>query len=538
MKQNRLLLRLRKGEPLTGGEQLLLIIQLSIPAILAQITEVVMEYIDSSMVGSLGASASASIGLVASSTWLFGGLLRACCTGFTVQAAQYIGAGQEEKARSIRHQGFVVCLCFSLLVAAIGAALSSPLPKLLGGGADITADAAWYFRIFALSAPVIEMVAFGAGMLQCSGNMVLPSALEILMCALDVLFNAFWIFPAGRIRKGEDRGLHAQDLKNAARIAVPVGIEQAIQSGAQIVSTTIVAPLGTVSIAANSLAVTAEALCYMPGYGIQTAASTMIGQSIGAGRMDLVRRLSSLTTFFGMAIQTLSGVVLYLEAPLMMATLSVDPAVQQLGTEVLRIEAFAEPWFAASIVAGGCFRGAGDTLVPSIMGLVSMWAVRLPLAALLTPSMGLHGVWLAMCIELHFRGILFLIRLAGRRWTRKGVIQGTGTGNAKEESGRAGSLLPALCQVDDDGDVAPELVLLQLHVLTVRDVGKTVVLLKLHGNPVLLLLNGGVDRLVDVLSGEDAAVQIREVPLVASVLMPGKDGRICNGHNEYLQLLC
>jgi len=194
-----------------------------------------------------------------------------------------------------------------------------------------------------------------------------------------------------------------------------------------------VAPLGTVSIAANSLAVTAEALCYMPGYGIQTAASTMIGQSIGAGRMDLVRRLSSLTTFFGMAIQTLSGVVLYLEAPLMMATLSVDPAVQQLGTEVLRIEAFAEPWFAASIVAGGCFRGAGDTLVPSIMGLVSMWAVRLPLAALLTPSMGLHGVWLAMCIELHFRGILFLIRLAGRRWTRKGVIQGTGTGNAKEE---------------------------------------------------------------------------------------------------------
>lgn len=475
MKQNRLLLRLRKGEPLTGGEQLLLIIQLSIPAILAQITEVVMEYIDSSMVGSLGASASASIGLVASSTWLFGGLLRACCTGFTVQAAQYIGAGQEEKARSIRHQGFVVCLCFSLLVAAIGAALSSPLPKLLGGGADITADAAWYFRIFALSAPVIEMVAFGAGMLQCSGNMVLPSALEILMCALDVLFNAFWIFPAGhlfagspgmglgvpgaalgtvcaeivtgaillavlllrspilRIRKGEDRGLHAQDLKNAARIAVPVGIEQAIQSGAQIVSTTIVAPLGTVSIAANSLAVTAEALCYMPGYGIQTAASTMIGQSIGAGRMDLVRRLSSLTTFFGMAIQTLSGVVLYLEAPLMMASLSVDPAVQQLGTEVLRIEAFAEPWFAASIVAGGCFRGAGDTLVPSIMGLVSMWAVRLPLAALLTPSMGLHGVWLAMCIELHFRGILFLIRLAGRRWTRKGVIQGTGTGNAKEE---------------------------------------------------------------------------------------------------------
>lgn len=106
----------------------------------------------------------------------------------------------------------------------------------------------------------------------------------------------------------------------------------------------------------------------------------------------------------------------------MMATLSVDTAVQALGTRVLRIEAFAEPWFAASIVAGGCFRGAGDTLVPSILGLVSMWAVRLPLAALLTGSMGLSGVWLAMCIELHFRGVLFLIRLAGKKWMGKGVL--------------------------------------------------------------------------------------------------------------------
>lgn len=464
MKQNALLVRLRNGEPLRGSEQLLLIIQLSIPAILAQITEVVMEYIDSSMVGSLGASASASIGLVASSTWLFGGLLRALCTGFTVQTAQYIGAGQEERARSIRHQGFVVCLSFSLVLALVGAALSGPLPGLLGGGADIRADAAGYFRIFALSAPVIELTAFAAGMLQCSGNMVLPSALEILMCALDVVFNALFIFPAGhffpgapgmglgvpgaalgtvcaevvtgaillicllffspilKIRKGEDRKLHARDMKNAARIALPVGLEQAIQSGAQIVSTTIVSPLGTVAIAANSLAVTAEALCYMPGYGIQTAASTMIGQSIGAGRMDLVRRLSVLTTAFGMAVQTLSGIILYREAGLMMATLSVDTAVQALGTRVLRIEAFAEPWFAASIVAGGCFRGAGDTLVPSILGLVSMWAVRLPLAALLTGSMGLSGVWLAMCIELHFRGVLFLIRLAGKKWMGKGVL--------------------------------------------------------------------------------------------------------------------
>lgn len=469
MKQNRLLLRLREGEDLSTGEQLLLIIQLSVPAILAQISEVVMEYIDSSMVGSLGAKGSASIGLVASSTWLFGGLIGACCTGFTVQTAQYIGAGREEKARQLRHEGIVVCFLFSLLIAVIGTILSGPLPYLLGGSEDIAGDASSYFRIFALAAPVMGLVNLGAGLLQCSGNMILPSVLEILMCFLDVVFNALFIFPSGKlfswsfgfglgvpgaalgtvcaqvvvgaillffvlfrspvlkIRKGEIRRMDKHDLAMAAKIGIPIGIEQAIQSGAQVVSTTIVAPLGTISIAANSLAVTAEALCYMPGYGIQTAATTMIGQAIGAGRNRMVRRLSFLVTAFGMLIQTFSGIILYAAAPLMMQTLTIDPDVQELGAAVLRIEAFAEPWFAASIVAGGCFRGAGDTLVPSIMGLVSMWAVRLPLAAFLTPSMGLRGVWTAMRIELTFRGILFLIRLAGRKWMKTSVAEKSGS---------------------------------------------------------------------------------------------------------------
>lgn len=469
MKQNRLLLRLREGEDLSTGEQLLLIIQLSVPAILAQISEVVMEYIDSSMVGSLGAKGSASIGLVASSTWLFGGLIGACCTGFTVQTAQYIGAGREEKARQLRHEGIVVCFLFSLLIAVVGTILSGPLPCLLGGSEDIAGDASSYFRIFALAAPVMGLVNLGAGLLQCSGNMILPSVLEILMCFLDVVFNALFIFPSGKlfswsfgfglgvpgaalgtvcaqvvvgaillffvlfrspvlkIRKGEIRRMDKHDLAMAAKIGIPIGIEQAIQSGAQVVSTTIVAPLGTISIAANSLAVTAEALCYMPGYGIQTAATTMIGQAIGAGRNRMVRRLSFLVTAFGMLIQTFSGIILYAAAPLMMQTLTIDPDVQELGAAVLRIEAFAEPWFAASIVAGGCFRGAGDTLVPSIMGLVSMWAVRLPLAAFLTPSMGLRGVWTAMRIELTFRGILFLIRLAGRKWMKTSVAEKSGS---------------------------------------------------------------------------------------------------------------
>jgi len=92
--------------------------------------------------------------------------------------------------------------------------------------------------------------------------------------------------------------------------------------------------------------------------------------------------------------------------------------VRQLGAECLRIEAWAEPGFAASIVAMSCFVGAGDTRKPSMMNLLSMWAVRVTLAALLAPRYGLQGVWLGMAIELTFRGLIFLARMKWGKWMK------------------------------------------------------------------------------------------------------------------------
>ena len=91
-------------------------------------------------------------------------------------------------------------------------------------------------------------------------------------------------------------------------------------------------------------------------------------------------------------------------------------SIRDLGAQVLRIEAFAEPMFAAAIVCNGVFIGAGDTLKPAIMSLCCMWGIRLTLAALLARQYGLPGVWMAMAIELTVRGLLFLIRLVYGRW--------------------------------------------------------------------------------------------------------------------------
>ena len=112
---------------------------------------------------------------------------------------------------------------------------------------------------------------------------------------------------------------------------------------------------------------------------------------------------------------------MFLFAPAVFAMLTPDLAVRELGVRVLRIEAFAEPLFAVSISAAGAMRGAGDTLVPSAMNLVSMWGVRITAASFLAPRIGLVGVWLAMCGELCFRGVLFLIRLLRERWLNRSI---------------------------------------------------------------------------------------------------------------------
>ena len=223
----------------------------------------------------------------------------------------------------------------------------------------------------------------------------------------------------------KDFRLSKEISHNALKISTPMTIEHAVICGGQIMITIIVAPLGVMAIAANAFAVTAEALCYMPGYGIGDAASTLTGQSYGAGRKDLARRFANITVGLGMVVMTVMGLVMWIFAPEVMAFLSPVDEIRQLGASALRIEAWAEPMFAASIVAYGAMVGVGDATRPAIMNFSSIWLVRIPLAALLAPRLGLNGVWIAMCIELCFRGAIFLWRLISKAWLRHGLKPST-----------------------------------------------------------------------------------------------------------------
>ena len=447
-----LLAEIRGGGTLTGRQQLRLCLMLSYPAIIAQLSSVLMQYIDTSMVGHLGAAQGASIGLVSTCLWLLMGFCGAWSSGFSVQVAHLIGANDFRTAREVLRQALVSALAFSGCMALAGMALAGPLPHWLGGSPEILSDATKYFFIVALCMPFMQIDWLCASMLQVSGNMKVPSYLNIGMCVLDVVFNYLFIYVldlgvmgaamgtglaeiitalamlyftvvrSPELNLRQDRGSFrptGKVLGKALDISGPMALQNLLMRRGYIAATVIVAPLGTIAIAANSFAITAESFCYMPGYGIADAATALVGQSVGAGRKELARRFAWINTCMGMAIMGLLAILMYAFAPQLMGMLTPDGEVIALGARVLRIEAFAELGYAASLVAYGAFVGAGDTKWPSAMNFCSMWLVRIVPAIFITRHYGLVGFWYCMAVELTFRGVIFLLRLARGRWLRR-----------------------------------------------------------------------------------------------------------------------
>lgn len=250
--------------------------RLSLPAILTQITTIAMQYIDSAMVGALGANASAAIGLVSSTTWLLSGTIYAVSAGFSVQVAHQIGGNHDKKARDVVRHGIASALVVSAVLCLIGLLISHPLPGWLGGAQEIRRNATLYFMMFAIMLPFSQLNSLMSSFLQCSGDMVTPSILNAVMCVLDVIFNAllipvFGVMGAGmgtmlacavisltgawfccvrnpqlRLRRKEKTVFDAKILKTAFKIGVPVAVQEIAMNSAMVAATMLIAPLGSI----------------------------------------------------------------------------------------------------------------------------------------------------------------------------------------------------------------------------------------------------------------------------------------------------
>lgn len=440
MTSSKLLQKIRDHASLSVQEQRSLIWALSWPAIMAQISTTIMQLIDMGMVGRLGTNASAAIGLVTSTTWLVNGVSNGVTFGFSVQTSQSIGARDYQKAASLCRQGLIAIALCSVPLALFMASLSFQIPVWLGGESVVLRDAGLYLMVYSLTIPFYMLNTWSMHMLQATGDTKVPGIAQVIMCFLDVTFNALFIFQLNLGVMGAALGTSASvvctslfltgwifvknaflkqkaswhfnrhSIRSALRIGGPVSIEQFITGTSYIAMTRIVSSLGTLSIASHSFAITAESLCYMPAFGFASAASALIGQCIGANRIELSRQIAWRITRITVGMMFVCGIVMFIFSRQLIAMLSLDPKVIEIGSNLLKMEAFAEPLYGASIAITGILRGKGDTLWPACLNLISIWGVRITLAWILSVPYGLYGVWVAMVLELNVRGLLFLLR--------------------------------------------------------------------------------------------------------------------------------
>lgn len=438
------------------------------PAVLEQTLLTMVSYIDTAMVGSLGNNATSSIGVVSSTIWLINGIFAAIAVGFSVPVGRNLGAGNIEKAKSIAKQSILGIIIFGAGITAVVQVIAPFLPAWLGADPEIRADATAYLSttsvayIFTLSANVCS------GILRVAGDTRTPLKYNIATNLIKVVLNFFFIFPARGVTVfkhtfevwGLGLGVRGAAMTTAIAIGFsgtmlflamlkksfvasvslkgklridpsiwkdmlvlgsPVAADRVIVSAGQIVMTSLVTGLGIVAVTSNTLAVTAEAITYMPAFGLSVAATTLVAQSLGAAKKHLAKKYARACVVSGTIFMTIMGVVLYFSAESLISIFSDNPEVIALGGKILKIEAFAQPANGVAMITTGILNGAKDTKWPLLVSFVGMWCVRIPTAVILlhTTSLGLVCAWIAMVADLTSRGIFSFIIYKRGKWQDK-----------------------------------------------------------------------------------------------------------------------
>ena len=434
------------------------------PAIIEQLLGMMVSFVDTAMVGAMGAASTAAVSVVSSSIWLINGILSGVGVGYSVQVANAVGAQDHPRARRVMRQGALAVAALGILVLAVMELLASFLPSWLGAEPEVYPLAVSYLRFYALGLPFSTVMAVFSAIIRCTGDTRTPLALNSLANVVNVVLNFLLIYPTrqwhGIILPGVGLGVAGAAIASAASLAMagclllrkvffnkekPVSlgpeenyrpdgdiIRTALRLGVpyigervtinlgQILMTTLVAHVGTVALAANHIATTAEGMCYLPAYGVSFAATALVGQAVGARDREDARaygRLSGLLGF-GMCLATAS--ILFLFASPIAGLFTNEGEVIAETAKVLRIVAFAEPFFAISIVMSGALRGARDVRYPMVVALGCMWGIRAILAPVLIYVFhwGLEAVWFAMALDLTSRGILTALRWRSGRWEK------------------------------------------------------------------------------------------------------------------------
>lgn len=441
------------------------IAMLAWPILLEQLLTSLVGYVDQAMVGAMGRNYTAAISISNPVINMINGIIMALGVGFTAHISRAIGAKDIERAKHLMRQAIVTVAGVGIPISIAVFSMGRAIPTWMGGEAEILADAAIYNRIIACGLMFRTMSTVLTALFRGFGDTKTPMVVNVAMNVVHVIINMLLIYEtrtyslfglefsmygagwgvAGAatstavsnilgaialllvtfLRKGPMqlpiKGNYKPDfavLKSVMLISVPAAMERVTMSFANIITTRSIASLGTVAVAANSIALTAESISYMPGFAFGAAATTLVGQSLGAKRADLAEGYVKSCVKIASAFMAVITVLMYIFAANMVSIFTPDAEVIRLSAICLQLSATIQvPQVISSILSGG-MRGAGDTKWTFIVMLISMWTVRIPLNLLFIRgmSLALPAAYVAMNTDICVRCIGFFLRYRTGKW--------------------------------------------------------------------------------------------------------------------------
>lgn len=420
-----------------------MLFSLAWPAMLEGILQTVLQYVDTAMVGRLGAAATATISLSSTYNWLINSIISALGVAFLSYIARAIGERDKEKIKAAARQTVLMSVVIGIIFTAVTLWMAPHMPVWMGAEEAIRKDASRYYVYINL--PMVfrsATIIFGAA-IRATGDTKTPMRVNVFVNVLNIGLNYLfiyvlnkgavgagiatgisvaiggammtWVFAHNKILFEQQRLFALENLRpnklvlsSVLAIGLPIVLTRIASCMGHVVFTSFVSAMSTTIYAAHAIAITAEEIFYIPGYGMMSATSTLIGNALGEGNAKKEREVtvySILCIFFLMCI---TGMLLYFGAEFMMRIFSRDEQVIAIGTKLLRMVAFTEPVFGTSAVMEGIYNGMGRTKYPLCVELVSMWGVRIVGAYICVRvlHLGITSVWIMMILNNITKAIL------------------------------------------------------------------------------------------------------------------------------------
>jgi len=433
------------------------VLRLALPAAAEQMLGMMVGIVDTFLVGHLGAASLASVGLANQWIFLSGTFFGAVGTGSTALIARFIGAKEPDKANQVLRQSVLLGVLIGVVSLALGVSLAKPAVTLLGARGEVVGLSSTYLRIVSMAVVVAPLMYLGNASMRGAGDTQTPLRIMMVVNVVNIavavtainglfgvpkmgvagsavgaataqvvggaLVTAVLLRGRGQIRLRLGRMRPDWDMiRRITRVGLPTGVENLMFRIGNMAYVSVLASLGVAAYAANQVAINGWSLSFMPGFGFAVAATTLVGQSLGAKEPKRAELCGYTAYWMGAALMAAIGVMFVLFPGQIMGFFTNDAEVVRLGTMPLRVMGVAQPFLAAAMIFAGALRGAGDTRFPMIITAAAIWLIRLPLAYVLgvTLGWGLVGAWTAMSLDMVMRGLFNFWRFRGGRW--KGIV--------------------------------------------------------------------------------------------------------------------